>query len=504
MLSKSSLLLARQSWLVPLLLVPLLLAIVTLVMHHSALNGFFRFDDGWHLGFAACYAPWEYFFVPGITREISYANLTPWNPLTYDINLTLFGLNPVGYYAHQLVSLWFAACMSFLLLRLWVGLGWAVFGAVLFLVGAPTVHIAQELMTGHYLEGLIFACVAIYGFVRAIRGDGRHWFVLGVLGYILACTCKEIYVPIPVLLLALPEGDWKKRFRFIAPFLVVTFLYLCWRFTVLGNIIGGYRDHDGYVDLFSIGTILLQYAKLPMLLFRHNLLGYLALIALAMLLFVNISRRGWLLVLVAAGVLLLPLAPLTISRGILNPDRYLFAVWWAIALGVAVLAGRGGYLGRVPRIVLVLFIGVAAIQAGRAETKLINAYAKPMEALYRSSAFALAFTSRPDYALLPPLDIPGDYAQFLYNGFLSAASNCGVPEPHPKLLSSVEAIAAIDPEKTHVYQYDTGCNCMEEITSTIPELLSTFPPKRESRRLLIRVLPSPYRRRRLMLNLMAV
>jgi len=141
-------------------------------------------------------------------------------------------------------------------------------------------------MTGHYLEGLIFACVAIYGFVRAIRGDGRHWFVLGVLGYILACTCKEIYVPIPVLLLALPEGDWKKRFRFIAPFLVVTFLYLCWRFTVLGNIIGGYRDRDDYVE-FSIGIILLQYAKLPTLLFRHNLLGYLALIALAMPLFVK-------------------------------------------------------------------------------------------------------------------------------------------------------------------------------------------------------------------------
>jgi hypothetical protein len=143
----------------------------------------------------------------------------------------------------------------------------------------------------------------------------------------------------------------------------------------------------------------------------------------------------------------------------------------------------------------VLFIGVAAIQAGRVETKLINAYARPTEVLYRYSAFALAFKSRPDYAILPPLDISGDYAQFLYNGFLSAASNCGVREPYPKLLSSVEAIAAIDSEKTHVYQYDTGCNCMKEITSTIPELLSTFPPKRESRRLLIRVLPSPYRRR---------
>ena len=210
MLSRLSLLFTRQPW-----LVPFILATVTLVMHHSALNGFWRFDDGWLLGFAACYAPWEYFFLPSITREISISFVTPWLPLTYDINLALFSLNPLGHYAHQLVSLWLAAYMSFLVLRLWVGLGWAVFGAILFLVGTPTVYIAQELMSGHYLEGLIFACFAIYGFVRAMRGDNRYWLALGVLGYALACTCKEIYVPFPVLLLALPEGNWKKRFRFL-------------------------------------------------------------------------------------------------------------------------------------------------------------------------------------------------------------------------------------------------------------------------------------------------
>ena len=380
MLSKPSLLLARQSW-----LVPLLLAIVTLVMHHSALNGFFRYDDGWHLGFAACYAPWEYFFVPGITREISYANLTPWNPLTYDINLTLFGLNPVGYYAHQLVSLWLAACMSFLLLRLWVGLGWAVFGAVLFLVGAPTVHIAQELMTGHYLEGLIFACVAIYGFVRAIRGDGRHWLVLGVLGYVLACTCKEIYVPLPVLFLALPESDWKKRFRFTLPFLTITFLYLCWRAAVLGTIVGGYQQEMIIHFVFSLGTALFAYVKLPMLLFRHNFIGYLALIALTILLVCqHLSSR----LVTRACRRQCPAATPCSADDIVEvflPQivTYLWSGgqsrWEAPSLRV----GTAAVSWSIPRIVLVLFIGVAAIQAGRAETKLINAYAKPIEALYR-------------------------------------------------------------------------------------------------------------------------
>jgi hypothetical protein len=489
MLSSLSFRITRYAW-----FAPLLLAIVALVMHHSALDAFWRFDDGWHLGFAACYAPWEYFLIPGITREISYANLTPWNPLTYDVNLALFGLNPIGYYAHQLVSLWLAAWMSFLLLRLWLGLGWAVLGAVLFLAGAPTVHIAHELMTGHYLEGLIFACVAIYGFVHAIRGNGRHWLILGVLGYVLACTCKEVYVPIPVLLLALPEGDWKKRFRFAVPFLTVTFLYFCWRAAVLGNVVGGYY-HESHVG-FSLSAILLTYVKLPTLLFRPNFIGYLALLAFAMLLFLNTTRRGWLLVIVAAAVALLPLAPLTISVGVLASDRYLFTLWWAVALGVAVFASRDGRpLGRTLCIVLTALIGVAAIQAGRAETKAEQAFSKTSEALYHAFNSALLMNT-PNDAILPPLDIPGETAQFFYSGFLAAVSRCGVPKPHPKLLSSVEAIAAIDPEKVHVYRYDTACSCMKDVSSTVPELLSTLPWKRENRTLRTVYLPPPYRPRR--------
>lgn len=494
MVNKLSLLFTRRPW-----LVPLILAAVTLVMHHSALNGFWRFDDGWFLGFATCYAPWEYFFLPSFTREISYAYIMPWLPLTYDINLAFFGLNPLGHYAHQLISLWLAAYMSFLVLRLWIGLGWAVFGATLFLVGAPTANIAQYLTTGHYLEGLIFACVAIYGFIRAMRNHGKYWgywLALGVFSYGLACTCKEIYVPLPVILLALPEGEWKRRLHFVAPFLAVTLLYLGWRTVVLGTFVGGYQHDWGNIGFIQFSKTLLTYIKLPTFLFSHNLLGYLALASLATLLLFNTSRRGWLLVLVTAGVVLLPLAPVIIWPGILGNERYLFAVWWAVALGVAVLAGMGSrYLGRYPCLILAVIIGVAAFQAGRSETKAITLNANPLEALYR-----FALTNGPDDTLIPsmvPWDSSWDYAQFMYNGLLSAASGCSVSKSFPRLLSSVEAIAAIDPKKAHVYHYDANCRCTKEVTSSsIPELLSTLPLTRENRRLKAVFLPPPYRPRR--------
>ena len=369
--------------------------------------------------------------------------------------------------------------MSFLVLRLWIGLGWAVFGAMLFLVNAPTANIAQNLMTGHYLEGLIFASVAIYGFIRAMRNDGRYWgywLALGVFSYGLACTCKEIYVPLPVVLLALPESNWKRRLHFVAPFLAVTLLYLGWRAVVLGTFVGGYQYSDA--GLIQFPKTLLTYIKLPTLLFHHNLLGYLALAALAILLLLNTSRRGWLLVLVTAGTLLLPLAPLTIE----SPDRYLFAVWWAIALGVAVLAGRDqGYLGRSPCIVLAALISLAAIQTSRSETKALIAYAKPMEALYR-----FALTNGPDDTVLPSISRMGLIVGLcpisyivVYFRLLQAVA---FQNSYPRLLSSVEAIAAIDKKKAHVYRYDANCRCTKEVTSTIPEILSTLPLTRDNRR----------------------
>lgn len=55
-------------------------------MHYRA---GWRFDNGFHLNFAIDYTPWQYFFIPEILRLQSGANLTSWNALFYDLNLSL-------------------------------------------------------------------------------------------------------------------------------------------------------------------------------------------------------------------------------------------------------------------------------------------------------------------------------------------------------------------------------------------------------------------------------
>ncbi|RLW67595.1 MAG: hypothetical protein B6D70_01440, partial [gamma proteobacterium symbiont of Stewartia floridana] len=74
------------------------LVIVTFLLNQSALSGNWRFDDGWLLDYASRFSPFDYFFDPAITRGYSLNNLTPTNPLIFDLNLWLFGFEPQGFY----------------------------------------------------------------------------------------------------------------------------------------------------------------------------------------------------------------------------------------------------------------------------------------------------------------------------------------------------------------------------------------------------------------------
>ncbi|SMG66049.1 membrane protein [methanotrophic bacterial endosymbiont of Bathymodiolus sp.] len=65
----------RYEW----LFITSLSVVLTLFLYPSALNGYWRFDDGAHLMFATEYSPSQYFFNPVVTRAFSGANITPWN-----------------------------------------------------------------------------------------------------------------------------------------------------------------------------------------------------------------------------------------------------------------------------------------------------------------------------------------------------------------------------------------------------------------------------------------
>ncbi len=217
-----------------------LIPCVILALYYPVLNSYWTWDDSSILKHVVSYSPWEYFFIPDIWRELSPANLTPWVSLSFDLDVTLFGFEPAGFYAHHLLSLSLVSFALYAVLNLWLTPAWSFIGVGLWLSSAPVQTLAQQLMTRHYLEGLGFALLTLLFYVKALREQRWQWIAFSAVFYALACSAKEVYVPLIMLLPWLPEANLRRRWLFILPLGCVAGIYVIWRFYMLGVLVGGY------------------------------------------------------------------------------------------------------------------------------------------------------------------------------------------------------------------------------------------------------------------------
>jgi hypothetical protein len=236
---------AKPPWIADLAVLAAL-CLLAFALHGSALKGYWRWDDGQHLFFLGLYSPWSVFMDPQVTRTVSGNQFAPWNLFIYQVNHALFGLEPFAYYLHHLLSLAGAAGALYLLLRRWLGRWQALLPAALLLVGAPAVHMAQQLMSGHYVNGMLFACLGLWAYVHAVQKAQWRWAWLAAGFYLMSTLCKEVYVPwiALYLLLPLPAGSPRgmARWRFALPALTVALGYAVLRIAVFAGV-GGYHRH---------------------------------------------------------------------------------------------------------------------------------------------------------------------------------------------------------------------------------------------------------------------
>ncbi len=236
-----------------------LFAVIVALLYHSALGSCFLYDDPFLLRSVVGHSPLEYFYKPAVLRQFSASYLTPWVPLSYGMDLMLSGINPKFFYLHQLVSVWLVSVMIYVVLKKWAG-RFAAFGAVFFLFSAPVAVGTEILMFRHYIEGSFFALLSFYFFSRSM-GNTRSSFylVLSTVFYAAAISAKEIFLPLGIIVLFLPEGDLKKRMRHAAPLLCVLALYIPWRHAMLGSLVGGpgKRLFPGYEGVSAI-TLLIK------------------------------------------------------------------------------------------------------------------------------------------------------------------------------------------------------------------------------------------------------
>jgi hypothetical protein len=332
-------------------------------LYGKTLSGWWAFDDSQILRSAFLNSPWAYFFMPEVWKAFQPANLNPLILWSFDIDLAFFGLAPKGFYAHQLIILWLIAFLTFQLLRPWVKTFWAVAGPLLFICSAPVTNSVYQLMTRHYLEGLLLSIIALHCFLIGLRKNRLIWACLGGLCYFFAASAKEVYVVLPLILILIPsDGKLRKRVVYTLPFFVVTGFYVFWRRYMLGTWVGGYGQKLDWLSLYQ-GIF-----RIPSIIFGDSLLGVFA-FCITTLVFLWAVWNASDLRLWFVGSLLLLLGPIAPAVNISDPHRLLLFFTWAMSVGLVLCLGKCSFaFGRLKPICMLLaaIIGVPVFSCGMA------------------------------------------------------------------------------------------------------------------------------------------
>ncbi|HAG72015.1 MAG TPA: hypothetical protein DCL66_07395 [Gammaproteobacteria bacterium] len=312
-----------------------LLSLLSFILFWDVLSANWRADDTQILAQALRYDVLDNFFNPEIWRQLSPANLTPWVVASFEIDLFLFGLSPIGFYTHQLVAIALVAIACFMLVRLWLDQRFAFAAALIFLLGLPTTAAANNLMTRHYVEGLLFACAAVYFCVGYLRGGQSKHLAVAAAFYLLSITAKEVFVPLVFLIPLLVQGPNRYRFKALVVFLIVSGVYTLWRGLMLEGLVGGYTAPSQFLSadylMEAVGFIF----SIPALLLGEYWQILAVFYVLALVLLCLKSKRAVIVILMVLALELLPLVPLANIPGISYPGRYYFLVWFTFCFSLA-------------------------------------------------------------------------------------------------------------------------------------------------------------------------
>lgn len=454
----------------------LALCLLAFALHGSALQGSWRWDDGQHLFYLGLYSPWSVFLDPQVTRTVSGNQFAPWNLFIYQVNHALFGLKPLPYYVHHLLSLAGAAGALYLLLRHWLGRWQALLPAALLLAGAPAVHMAQQLMSGHYVNGMLFACLGLWAHVHALQKAQWRWALLAAAFYLLSTLCKEVYVPWIALYVLMPlllprsagtPRSLLARSLLAAPALAVALGYAVLRIAVFAGA-GGYHQSalDGWRALLGFVSTLARVLTDGLL--GPNLLGVAAgVLCLACAVLALLARP-------AAGDRLRMLAGLG-TAAVVVVFPLLFAVqdyadWMAYArflwvpwAAMCVLWSLAwpARLARWKLAALLVFVAAAA-QQSLAQ----RAHDRPIDAMFEAHyAFAM---QPPEGQILAPFEFfsPISMTSMIMNAHAAqGVLESGKPHARPTLLRTPPADAA---ERARIQVWSEACLCLVPLGSLPP------------------------------------
>jgi hypothetical protein len=343
------------------------LATVIWALHPGLSEAGWRFDDPQMLEFAINHSMVDSFYKPDTWKELGAPFFTPLLTLSYWVDYRIFGMNPWGFYVHQIAALALALTLSYKVLEkdihaTFAGKIAAALGLLLFLSGTPVFVVTEQIMTRHYIEGL---CLAILSFLL-YKKHTPTTLILSALCYLLAILAKEIYIPLPIIIF---YSHWSKNraigksLKIISWHISALALYAGWRTYMLQGV-GGYSE-----KLLPSTAYLLNFLEAGKnILFTEGALGWILFCACLICIAVFHGRRPQKNFFTAsiAALAIIPLFPAIAS--IPSPmgsqyfiyHRYLFLPWWLLCMAL-VHASATSPPGRPAQHSSLILLAVAAV-----------------------------------------------------------------------------------------------------------------------------------------------
>lgn len=304
------------------------------ILYHRVLDYWWMHDDFCHLAYIVREGIVSAFYHP--EKNFSFVNLTPWEPFSLGIDFHLFGLAPKGFYFHQLVGFSLIIGMAYFGFKPFFPPAVIAFTLSWFVVTTPAIQVASFLMVRQYLEGMIFSLISAALFMRSLRRDRIGWAIGGGFFYLLACSAKEVYVPVVLMLYWIPCGKEKSKLKMMTPYFGVAVFYVLWRMYMLRpeNIVTGYSRLEWYMPIDFKAILLFPREALRLLEWDKFGHGYIlfALFVAFLFSFWNWSVKEKLGAGVWAFCVLGPILP--VSTVLSKRYFFVFVLVFAIVLGV--------------------------------------------------------------------------------------------------------------------------------------------------------------------------
>lgn len=164
---------------------------------------------------------------------------TPLLPISFKLDFVLFGLNPLGYRVHEMLLAFLTGVIGYKLYRLYMPRFESWGSIYLFLFSYPVISIVGWLSMRHYLWGMVFALSSFYLFKKTETKNRFSLFLPSYFLYFFALLCKEVFTPLPAVILLLANGSFRERVLKAAPYFFIFGGYFLLRSFMLGGF-GGY------------------------------------------------------------------------------------------------------------------------------------------------------------------------------------------------------------------------------------------------------------------------